>query len=215
MSYIQIPPSGGGTVTSVGLTMPNIFSVSGSPVTDSGTIAVTLATEAANVVLAGPTTGSAAAPTFRALVNADFTNPVQFNATATATGIAVTPSTNMAVTGKAYRQGQYLILNGKVTWSGAGDASPVIVSIASLSGSPVIDTTALVGGSSTTNQGRTMLGQGMLFSAGNGWFAYNPVYASTTTFKFAGGSADLTGDVPASGSGLDFHVELPIVGWTS
>ena len=62
---------GGGTVTSVALSMPAIFSVGGSPVTSTGTLAVTLATQAANLVWAGPTTGAAATPTFRALVAAD------------------------------------------------------------------------------------------------------------------------------------------------
>lgn len=62
---------GGGTVTSVALTVPSILSVSGSPVTTSGTFAVTLATQTANTVFAGPTTGGAATPTFRALVKAD------------------------------------------------------------------------------------------------------------------------------------------------
>ena len=62
---------GGGTVSSVALTMPAIFSVAGSPVTSTGTLAVTLATQAANLVWAGPTTGAAATPTFRALVAAD------------------------------------------------------------------------------------------------------------------------------------------------
>lgn len=60
-----------GTVTSVGLSMPGIFTVSGSPVTASGTLTAALATQSANFVWAGPTTGSAAAPTFRALVAAD------------------------------------------------------------------------------------------------------------------------------------------------
>jgi len=62
---------GTGTVTSVALTMPNIFSVTGSPITASGTLAASLATQSANAVFAGPTTGAAAAPTFRALVAAD------------------------------------------------------------------------------------------------------------------------------------------------
>lgn len=62
---------GSGTVTSVGLTMPTEFSVAGSPVTTSGTLAVTKANENANTVWAGPTSGAAAAPTFRALVIAD------------------------------------------------------------------------------------------------------------------------------------------------
>lgn len=63
--------SGTGSVTSVGLTMPSIMSVSGSPVTGSGTLAVSLATQSANTVFAGPTTGGAAIPTFRALVSSD------------------------------------------------------------------------------------------------------------------------------------------------
>jgi len=67
----RIGAFGAGTVTSVGLSLPNIFSVSGSPVTSSGTLSATLATQSANAVFAGPATGSAAGPTFRALVAAD------------------------------------------------------------------------------------------------------------------------------------------------
>lgn len=65
-------PAASGTVTSVALTVPSFLSVSGSPVTSSGTFAVTLATEAANSVFAGPLYGAAdAAPTFRALTSPD------------------------------------------------------------------------------------------------------------------------------------------------
>lgn len=67
-----IAPSGAGTVTSVSLTAPAFLSVSGSPVTTSGTIALSLATQTANTLLAGPATGSPAVPTFRAFVTADF-----------------------------------------------------------------------------------------------------------------------------------------------
>jgi hypothetical protein len=45
--------------------------VSGSPVTTTGTLSASLATQTANLVWAGPTGGAAASPTFRALVNAD------------------------------------------------------------------------------------------------------------------------------------------------
>lgn len=68
-------PATSGTVTSVAMTVPSILIVSGSPITSSGTFAVTLQTETANTVFAGPTTGSAATPTFRALVGADLPNP--------------------------------------------------------------------------------------------------------------------------------------------
>lgn len=62
---------GAGTVTSVDLTMPSIFSVSGNPVTTSGTLAVALANQNANRVFAGPASGVPAVPTFRALTVAD------------------------------------------------------------------------------------------------------------------------------------------------
>jgi len=62
---------GGGTVTSVGLSLPALFTVTGSPVTTSGTLTATLAAQSANLVLAGPATGTAAAPAFRSLVADD------------------------------------------------------------------------------------------------------------------------------------------------
>jgi hypothetical protein len=60
-----------GTVTSVGLSLPSIMSVSGSPVTSSGTLTGTLTTQAVNAIFAGPSSGAAAAPTFRSLTTAD------------------------------------------------------------------------------------------------------------------------------------------------
>lgn len=62
---------GGGTVSSVGLSLPAIFSVAGSPITTSGTLAATLNVQGANVVFAGPSSGGSTAPTFRSLVPAD------------------------------------------------------------------------------------------------------------------------------------------------
>jgi hypothetical protein len=64
-------PGGPGTVTSVGLSLPALFTVTGSPVTTSGTLTATLAAQSANLVLAGPATGTAAAPAFRSLVAGD------------------------------------------------------------------------------------------------------------------------------------------------
>lgn len=62
---------GAGTVISVALAMPSIFSVSGSPVTTSGTLTAALATQSSNLVFAGPTSGADATPTFRSLVAND------------------------------------------------------------------------------------------------------------------------------------------------
>lgn len=65
---------GSGTVTSVaftdGSTLP-LYTISGSPITSSGTISMTLASQSANKVLAGPTSGAAAQPTFRSIVAGD------------------------------------------------------------------------------------------------------------------------------------------------
>jgi hypothetical protein len=90
--------AGTGTVTSVALALPaNVFDVSGSPVTASGTLTAVLDTQAANTIFSGPTTGSAAAPTFRGLVLADipaiteaklsFSDVTTANATAGAHGL--------------------------------------------------------------------------------------------------------------------------------
>lgn len=78
---------GSGSVTSVALTMPSEFTVGGSPITVGGTLAVTKAVQNPNQVFAGPTSGGAAAPTFRALVTADM--PA---GTGTVTSVAATLS---------------------------------------------------------------------------------------------------------------------------
>lgn len=62
---------GSGTVTSVAMTVPTGFAVTGSPITGAGTLAVSLSTQSAGYALIGPTSGSAAAPTFRALTLPD------------------------------------------------------------------------------------------------------------------------------------------------
>jgi len=61
---------GSGTVTSVDMSLPNIFSVTGSPVTTAGTLTAALASQNGNLVFASPN-GSNGTPTFRALVPAD------------------------------------------------------------------------------------------------------------------------------------------------
>lgn len=110
-AWVAAPGGGGGsgTVTSVGLSLPAIFSVSGSPVTTTGTLTATLATQTANFVWAGPTTGAAAAPTFRALVTADLpsgttqtiaSGTAALGTTAIASGAAATVVT-VAATGVA------------------------------------------------------------------------------------------------------------------
>jgi len=73
-------------VTSVGLSLPSIFTVTGSPVTTTGTLTGTLATQAANTFLVGPVSGAAATPTFRT-VGIDELSDV----------VITTPSTNQVI----------------------------------------------------------------------------------------------------------------------
>jgi hypothetical protein len=89
---VTIDASGSGTVTSVGVTVPSRQTVTGSPITGSGTIAITDNTQSANEVFAGPGSGSAAAPTFRAIESADL--PV---ATTSALGVVKPDGTSITI----------------------------------------------------------------------------------------------------------------------
>jgi hypothetical protein len=105
----QTPSGGSGTVTSVGLSAPSIFSVSGSPVTTSGTLSFGVVNQNANLVWAGPTSGGAGAPSFRALVANDIsaalaappaiggTTPAAATFT-TISGTSITGSTSIGAT---------------------------------------------------------------------------------------------------------------------
>jgi|GEM_PF-1724451 hypothetical protein len=83
ISFVAGNGGGTGTVTSVGLSLPSgLFSVTGSPVTSLGTLTANLATQSANLVFAGPSSGSAAAPTFRQLNYSELAGRPQFGAAA-------------------------------------------------------------------------------------------------------------------------------------
>ncbi|MDG0815816.1 tail fiber domain-containing protein [Bdellovibrio svalbardensis] len=75
-SWVNIASStgSGGTVSSVGLSLPSIFSVTNSPVTNTGTLTATLATQSASTVLAAPAAGGT--PTFRTLNISDIQSTV-------------------------------------------------------------------------------------------------------------------------------------------
>ncbi len=96
-----------GTVTSVAATVPSIMTVSGTPVTSSGTLAFGLETQNANLVFAGPSTGAAATPTFRSLVATDIPN----------LGSSYLPLSGGAISGNLSVSGTFSVGSG-VTASG-------------------------------------------------------------------------------------------------
>jgi hypothetical protein len=61
---VTVNATGAGTVTSVGLSLPSIFTVTNSPVTSTGTLTATLASQTAKTFLAAPTAANGT-PTFR------------------------------------------------------------------------------------------------------------------------------------------------------
>jgi hypothetical protein len=96
--------SGSGSVTSVGLSLPAQFNITGSPVTGSGTLTAAWAHQTATYFLAGPTSGPADTPAFRAIAATDVPTLNQSTSgnAATATALAATPSqcsTNQYETG--------------------------------------------------------------------------------------------------------------------
>lgn len=122
-------------VTSVALSAPSIFTVSGSPVTTTGTLALALASQAANTVFAAPI-GSSGTPTFRALAATDL--PIKLyaenpssptaptvagtNAIALGSGSSASAASSVAIgDGSAtYTAGSMVKANGK--FATAGDA---------------------------------------------------------------------------------------------
>lgn len=60
-----------GSVTSVGISMPTEFTVSGSPVTGMGTISISKNTETSNTIYAGPSVDGTGIPSFRSMVASD------------------------------------------------------------------------------------------------------------------------------------------------
>lgn len=129
---------GAGTVTSVSLTVPSWLSVTGSPITTSGTLAITSVSQSANFFLAAPN-GTPGVMTPRAIVAADIPtlNQSTTGNAATATKISTNGTGNQVwgMNSGASAQGwQTLAGSGTVTTSG----SPANTNIAEFTAPTVI-----------------------------------------------------------------------------
>ena len=172
-----------GTVSSVALALPSIMTVSGSPVTSTGTLTGTLTTQAVNAIFAGPSSGAAAAPTFRSLTTADI------------------PTLNQNTTGTAANvTGIVAVANG-----GTGQAT---ASAAFNALSPVTTTGDLIIGNGTNSATRLGIGANSYVLTSNGttatWAAatggVSQIVAGTNvTISPVGGTGVVT--INASGGG--------------
>ncbi len=106
----------------------NAAGIAGSPITTNGTIAVTLtlANQAANTFLRGPTSGGAAPPTFGALVTADFPQVATTLSSANILALLTTPITLVPAPGVGFRIVplviQIVFFGGTVAYTDAGGA---------------------------------------------------------------------------------------------
>jgi hypothetical protein len=87
--------SSGAAVTSVGLSLPAEFSVSGSPVTSAGTLSGTWASATQNYIFAAPS-GSSGTPSFRALVAGDIPSLPYVSTSLTSANLLVGNGSNVA-----------------------------------------------------------------------------------------------------------------------
>ena len=115
-------------VTSVALALPSIMTVSGSPVTTSGTLTGALTTQAVNSIFAGPSSGAAAAPTFRALTTADI--PALAYGTGTVTSVSVVSANGLAGTVATATTTPAITLSTSITGILKGNGTAISAAVA-------------------------------------------------------------------------------------
>lgn len=164
-------PAGSGTVTSVALTMPGVFSVGGSPITSTGTLAVTANGNSGGIPYfsASSTMASSAALTANQIVLGG--------------GAGNSPTALSAGT-----SGQYLMSNGSSapTWE-----SPLDISDLPSSAGLAVGDLFLVYDLSDTQSQQATAAQVSSFVLGNAFTAFTGPTTSTKTFTLPNASSTI------------------------
>ena len=170
---------GSGTVTSVGLTVPADETVTGSPVTGSGVLAVSRNSESANLFLASPN-GAAGVPSYRAIVSADVPAAVQYTCLNT---VYDAENINQLYTATN------LYVKAVGTCSFTSNAL-TLTSAAVASGGTQVLTGTITNGASNYYVGQPVVVAGFDLAANNGTFVVTASTATTLTVTNAAGVAD-------------------------
>jgi len=198
-----------GTVTSVGLSLPAQFTVTNSPVTSSGTLTATWATQTANYVLAGPTTGAAATPTFRALVAGDipslsYVTSVTGTAPVVSSG-GLTPAISMAAANGTTNG--YLTSTDWTTFNNKGSGSVTSVAqsftggLISVGGSPITTSGTLALTVAGTSGGIPYFSSGTAWASSAALTQYGVVYGGGAGAAPVATAAGTTGQVLTATTG--------------
>ena len=189
MSWIPVT-GGGGTVTSVGLVAPSIFTVSGSPVSTTGTLTFAWNGASTNFVLGDGSvvatstylTAATASSTYAPKASPTFTGTVTLPVGLTgvlksASGVvsAVTNNTSAYFVlgdGSTVTTSTYLTANQSVTWTASGDVSGTAAGATTIS--PALTVTGIQGKG-------IVLATGLLKYSGTAWVFDNSTYLTTTT----------------------------------
>lgn len=175
-----------GGISSISLVTPGVLyttPVTWSVASGAATATLSLITQSANGILAGPTTGSAAAPTFRALVSADIPSNVALAGSPTTTTQATADNTTKIAT-TAFVQ--------SVISSNAVYLSSSVFAGAGTAGSPYTIATAGVTNAMLANStisGVSLGGTLAALSQGTGITSFSYTGASTATVAINQGFA--------------------------
>lgn len=230
--------AGVGTVTSVALadgSTTALYAITGSPVAASGTLTFTLKTQNANLVLAGPGTGVAAQPGFRALVVNDLPTGYPYSeltgtpaipaAANPTTKVALAVANGTAATFMRSDAAPALDVTITPTWTGAHVFTPtagVAITINALTGSLGLSATGVADqyaaqfvGVNTTGHSRGVRIQAGTNASDLPFVIANASGGANLLVVAGDGSATISGGAWNFGSGIQINSGIALTTLTS